>query len=65
MLDSWHQQLLERWYRRLVLGQRAVGEKSNEIVAIPRLLDMLAIEGAIATIDAIGCQRRQDPRQEG
>jgi predicted transposase YbfD/YdcC len=43
--------------QRLVLGQRAVGEKSNEIVAIPRLLDMLAIEGAIVTIDAIGCQR--------
>ena len=43
--------------QRLVLGQLAVGEKSNEIVAIPRLLDMLAIEGAIVTIDAIGCQR--------
>jgi predicted transposase YbfD/YdcC len=43
--------------QRLVLGQRAVGEKSNEIVAIPRLLDMLAIEGAIVTIDAMGCQR--------
>ena len=43
--------------QRLVLGQRAVGEKSNEIVAIPPLLDMLAIEGAIVTIDAIGCQR--------
>jgi predicted transposase YbfD/YdcC len=43
--------------QRLVLGQLAVGEKSNEIVAIPRLLDMLAIEGAIVTIDAMGCQR--------
>jgi predicted transposase YbfD/YdcC len=43
--------------QRLVLGQREVGEKSNEIAAIPRLLDMLAIEGAIVTIDAIGCQR--------
>jgi predicted transposase YbfD/YdcC len=43
--------------QRLVLGQRAVEEKSNEIVAIPRLLDMLAIEGAIVTIDAMGCQR--------
>src|ERR1700733_10109630 len=32
-------------------------EKSNEIVAIPKLLDMLAIEGAIVTIDAMGCQR--------
>lgn len=43
--------------QRLVLGQVKVAEKSNEIVAIPRLLDMLAIEGAIVTIDAIGCQR--------
>lgn len=43
--------------QRLVLGQVKVAQKSNEIVAIPRLLDMLAIEGALITIDAIGCQR--------
>ena len=43
--------------QRLVLGQVKVAEKSNEIIAIPKLLDMLAIEGAIATIDAMGCQR--------
>lgn len=43
--------------QRLVLGQTKVAEKSNEIVAIPKLLDMLAIEGAIVTIDAMGCQR--------
>lgn len=43
--------------QRLVLGQTKVAEKSNEIVAIPRLLDLLAIEGAIVTIDAMGCQR--------
>ena len=43
--------------QRLVLGQVKVAEKSNEIVAIPRLLSMLAIEGAIVTIDAMGCQR--------
>jgi len=43
--------------QRLVLGQIKVAEKSNEIVAIPKLLDLLAIEGAIVTIDAIGCQR--------
>jgi predicted transposase YbfD/YdcC len=42
---------------RLVLGQVKVAEKSNEIIAIPKLLDMMAIEGAIVTIDAIGCQR--------
>jgi predicted transposase YbfD/YdcC len=43
--------------QRLVLGQVKVSEKSNEIVAIPRLLDMLSIDGAIVTIDAMGCQR--------
>jgi len=43
--------------QRLVLGQVKVADKSNEIVAIPKLLEMLAIEGAIVTIDAIGCQR--------
>jgi predicted transposase YbfD/YdcC len=40
----------------LVLAARAVAAKSNEITAIPELLDMLAIEGAIVTIDAIGTQ---------
>jgi hypothetical protein len=43
--------------QRLVLGQVKVADKSNEIVAIPALLDMLAIEGAVITIDAMGCQR--------
>jgi predicted transposase YbfD/YdcC len=43
--------------QRLVLGQVKVAEKSNEILAIPKLLNMLAIEGAIVTIDAMGCQR--------
>jgi predicted transposase YbfD/YdcC len=43
--------------QRLVLGQVKVAEKSNEIVAIPALLDMMMIEGAIVTIDAMGCQR--------
>ncbi|MGQ0662939.1 MAG: ISAs1 family transposase [Pseudomonadota bacterium] len=42
--------------QRLVLGQVKVAEKSNEIVAIPKLLDMMAIEGAIVTIAAMGCQ---------
>src|SRR5262249_9662059 len=41
----------------LVLGQVKVADKSNEIGAIPALLDMLVIEGAIVTIDAMGCQR--------
>ena len=43
--------------QRLVLGQVAVARKSNEIVAIPALLDMMAIEGAVVTIDAMGAQR--------
>src|SRR5271157_3843101 len=43
--------------QRLVLGQVKVAEKSNEIIAIPKLIDMLAIEGATITIDAMGCQR--------
>src|SRR5436309_3492395 len=43
--------------QRLVLGQVKVAEKSNEIIAIPKLLAMMAIEGAIVTIDAMGCQR--------
>ena len=43
--------------QRLVLGQVSVDGKSNEITAIPKLLAMMAIEGAIVTIDAMGCQR--------
>ena len=43
--------------QRLVMGQVAVAAKSNEIVAIPALLDMMAIEGSVVTIDAMGCQR--------
>jgi len=41
----------------LVLGQRRVDEKSNEITAIPKLLDALELSGTIVTIDAMGCQR--------
>ncbi len=40
----------------LVLGQRKVDDKSNEITAIPELLRVLDVEGCIVTIDAIGCQ---------
>ncbi len=41
---------------RLCLAQQCVSEKSNEITAIPVLLDMLAIESCVVTIDAMGCQ---------
>jgi len=40
----------------LVLGQLKVDDKSNEITAIPALLEMLDIHGCIVTIDALGCQ---------
>jgi predicted transposase YbfD/YdcC len=42
--------------QRLVLGQEAVADKSNEIVAIPLLLQRLELTGALVTIDAIGTQ---------
>lgn len=42
----------------MVLGQVKTDEKSNEITAIPALLELLVLEGAIITIDAMGCQQR-------
>ena len=48
--------------QKLVLGQRKVDDKSNEITAIPELLELLNIEGAIVTIDAMGCQRKILPK---
>lgn len=42
---------------RIVLGQRATEAKSNEITAIPELLDTLMLRGCIVTIDAMGCQK--------
>jgi predicted transposase YbfD/YdcC len=41
----------------LVLAQRKVDDKSNEITAIPKLLDALELSGTVITIDAMGCQR--------
>ena len=41
----------------LVLGQTQTEAKSNEITAIPRLLEMLELKGCIVTIDAMGCQK--------
>jgi predicted transposase YbfD/YdcC len=51
MVSAWAQQ------QGLVLGQRKVDSKSNEITAIPELLRVLYLKGAIVTIDAIGCQK--------
>ena len=41
----------------VVLGQVRTSEKSNEITAIPALLELLDVRGCIVTIDAMGCQR--------
>ena len=43
---------------RLVMGQVKAHEKSNEITAIPSLLDVLYLKGAIVTVDAAGCQKK-------
>ena len=50
--------LLSAWATAsgLVLGQEATAVKSNEITALPRLLRLLALEGCVVTIDAMGCQ---------
>lgn len=50
MVSAWATQ------NRLVLGQRKVNEKSNEITAIRELLQVLDLEGAVVSIDAMGCQ---------
>jgi predicted transposase YbfD/YdcC len=42
---------------RMILGQYKVESKSNEITAIPKLLEMLDLKGCLVTIDAMGCQR--------
>lgn len=51
MISAWASE------NRLVLAQQKVDEKSNEITAIPALLEMLEIAGCIITIDAMGCQK--------
>lgn len=50
MVSAWATQ------NQLVLGQQRVDDKSNEITAIPKLLTQLNIEGAVVTLDAMGCQ---------
>jgi predicted transposase YbfD/YdcC len=43
--------------QRLVLAQIATAAKSNEITAVPKLLEMLSLKGTIVTVDALNCQR--------
>ena len=49
---------------RLLLAQVATDEKSNEITAVPKLLEMISLNGAIVTADALNCQRNHR-RQSG
>lgn len=51
--------LLNAWSveNRLVIGQLAVEEKSNEITAVPQLMEMLDLKGCVVTADALNCQR--------
>jgi predicted transposase YbfD/YdcC len=51
--------MISTWVREdgISLGRVKTGEKSNEITAIPKLLDSVDIQGSIVTIDAMGCQR--------
>ena len=50
--------ILSAWANEhsLSIAQEAVGEKSNEITCVPKLLDKLALEGAVVTMDAMGTQ---------
>lgn len=52
--------LVHAWVaeNRVLLGQYATSEKSNEITAIPELLELLDLKGAVVTIDAMGCQKK-------
>lgn len=51
--------IVSAWFseNKIVLGQYATDEKSNEITAIPELLDLLDITGCIVTVDAMGTQK--------
>ena len=51
MISAWSSR------QRIVLGQTKVAKKPNEITTIPQLLDLLTINGATVTIDAMGCQK--------
>ncbi len=57
MKSAWHAVCAWSVANHVVLGQQSVDEKSNEITAIPELLKLLELQGAIVTIDAMGCQK--------
>ena len=52
MINAWDQR------NELILGQLATDDKSNEITAIPKLLELLDVRGCVVSIDAMGCQRQ-------
>jgi hypothetical protein len=49
----------------ILLGQLKTKEKSSEITAIPELLEVLDVEGAIVTIDVMGCQKAIVEKEDG
>ena len=51
MISAWSER------QRLVLGQHQVSDTSNEITAIPMLLELLELQAAVVTLDDMGCQR--------
>jgi len=57
MKSALHAVCAWRVANHVVLGQQSVDEKSNEITAIPALLKLLELKGALITIDAMGCQK--------
>lgn len=52
MLNAWSVE------NRLMLGQLAIERKSNEITAIPQLMDILDLKGCVVTADALNCQKK-------
>src|SRR4051812_46900013 len=60
LVSAWAARQLSAWAarQRLVLGHEATDAKSNEITAIPPLLERLALTGALVTLDAMGCQTK-------
>jgi predicted transposase YbfD/YdcC len=53
------QNIVSAWVsaHRIVIGQQQVATKSNEITAIPKILEQIDLQGAVVSIDAIGCQK--------
>ncbi len=58
--------MVSAWANKIgiVLGQQRVDEKSNEIPAVPELLDLIDVQGCTITSDAMSCQKKQCRKSE-